>query len=49
MTFSDFVKQKDLFATPVQLTYKGERAFSSFYGGCCSILFVLVAVAIFAL
>ena len=48
MTFFDFVKRQDLFAIPVQLTYKGERAFSSFTGGCCSILFVLIAVAIFA-
>ena len=48
MTFFDFVKQQDLFAIPVQLTYKGERAFTSFCGGCVSILFALIAAAIFA-
>ena len=48
MTFADFVKRQDLFAVPVQLTYKGERGFSSCIGGCCSIIFVLTAVALFA-
>ena len=47
MTFFDFVKRQDLFAIPVQMTYKGERGFSSFIGGCCSIVFVLIVMALF--
>ena len=48
MTFFDFVKRQDLFAVPVQLTYKGERGFTTFCGGCCSIMFVLIVMSLFA-
>ena len=47
MGFFDFVKRQDLFAVPVQLTYKGERGFSTFCGGCVSIMFVLTVMALF--
>ena len=47
MGFFELVKRQDLFAIPVQLTYKGERGFSSFLGGCCSIIFVLTVMALF--
>ena len=44
----DFIRNQDLFAAPVYLTYKGERAFNTAFGGCCSILFVLYAIAMVA-
>jgi len=40
------IKSQDLFGVPVQLTYKGERAFNTIHGGCFSaiiVLFLLVA------
>ena len=43
------VKSKDLFAVPVQLTYKGERAFSTLCGGGLSILLILGLTAYFAI
>ena len=47
MTIFEFVKGQDLFAVPVQLTYKGERGFSTFCGGCVSIIFVLTVIVLF--
>ena len=43
----DFVKEQDLFRVPVQLRYKGKRGFTTFIGGCCSIMFVLTVIALF--
>ena len=34
----DFVKERDLFAVPVNLTYQGSDAFSTFLGGMCSLM-----------
>ena len=42
----NFIRGRDLFATPVQISYKGSRAFRTVLGGICSILFIAV-VAIF--
>ena len=42
----DFIRSKDLFAAPVQLTYKGQRSFNTAVGGVCSILFILVSVVV---
>ena len=36
-----FVRQLDLFAVRVQLSYKGRRAFNTATGGCISLLLVL--------
>ena len=47
MGFLKFLKRQDLFSVPVQLTYKGERGFTSAVGGFCSIIFVLTAIALF--
>jgi len=35
------VKSQDLFGITVQLTYKGQRSFSTACGGCLSILIVV--------
>ena len=35
------IKQRDFFAIPVQLTYKGQRKFNTLLGGCCSIILVI--------
>ena len=47
MGLLDFLKRQDRFGVPVQLTYKGERFFTTAVGGCCSIMFVLTAIALF--
>ena len=49
MGLTEFLKSQDLFGTPVQLTYKGERGFKSAVGGCCSIMLVLIAIALFTI
>ena len=41
---ANFVRRSDLFAIPVQLTYKGQRKFDTFLGGCCTILLVIAAL-----
>ena len=48
MGISNLIKKSDLFCVPVQLTYRGEREFKTITGGCCSILFLLAVVTIFA-
>ena len=35
------IKEQDLFGTTVQLTYKGEGAFNTVFGGCVSLIMVL--------
>ena len=47
MGLIEFLKRQDLFGVPVQLTYRGESAFSSPVGGCCSIMLVLITMALF--
>ena len=47
MSVTDLIRQQDLFAIPVQLNYKGRRSFTTFIGGCCSILLVLSTIALF--
>ena len=37
----ELIKQQDLFGVPVQLTYKGERAFNTAFGGCLSLLLIV--------
>ena len=39
------IKSQDLFAVPVQLTYKGERAFNTFCGGCISVILIPILIA----
>ena len=41
------VKDQDLFGIPVQLTYKGERAFNTVFGGCVSIVIIVSFTALF--
>ena len=45
--FGKKIKDQDLFAIPVQLTYQGRRAFGTIYGGCISICMVLALCAYF--
>ena len=45
----NFIREQDLFAAPVQLTYKGQRSFNTAFGGVCSILFILASVVVFGL
>ena len=35
------IRSRDMFAVPVSLTYRGERAFYTFCGGCISTLLIL--------
>ena len=42
-----FIKNRDMFATTVQLTYKGQKKFSTLLGGTCTILFVLALLVLF--
>ena len=35
------IKERDIFAIPVQLTYKGQRKFNTVCGGCCTIILYL--------
>ena len=43
----NFIRGQDLFATPVQISYKGSRAFRTILGGMCSILFIAVVTIFF--
>lgn len=43
----ELVKSQDLFGAPVQLTYKGERAFNTVSGGCCSLLLIMILICAF--
>ena len=36
------VRDLDLFAVPVSLTYKGKKRFSTLFGGCFSLVLILV-------
>ena len=42
-------RRQDLFAIPVQLTYKGHKAFNTMVGGCFSIFLILVFLTIIAI
>ena len=44
---ASYIKEKDIFAIPVQLTYKGQRKFNTMVGGCCTILLFLMIVISF--
>ena len=43
------IKSQDLFAIPVQLTYRGEKGFNTFCGGCISVLLIAGLSTYFAL
>ena len=45
---ADAIRRSDLFAIPVQLTYKGSKAFNTMVGGCFSIALILAFMSIFA-
>ena len=45
MKLSEAIRQFDLFARPVTLTYKGKRSYNTVLGGFLSITFVLVFTA----
>ena len=45
MSFTDLIRQQDLFAIPVRLTFRGKRSFQSLLGGLISILFIMTATA----
>ena len=41
----NLVRELDMFAMPVSLTYKGKRQFSTLLGGFCSLFLILVFMA----
>ena len=41
---SNAVRNVDMFAVPVSLTYKGKNRFNTFCGGCFSLLIILAFV-----
>ena len=41
---SQSVRRRDLFAIPVQLTYKGQRKFHTLLGGFCTVILTIAAV-----
>ena len=43
------IRGTDLFATPVELSYKGQRAFKTVLGGICSIVLIVVVALSFAI
>ena len=43
------IRDQDLFAIPVQLTYQGQREFGTIYGGCISICLVFALCTYFAI
>ena len=45
---SPAIKRQDLFGIPVQLTYNGQVAFNTVFGGIVSILFMLALAAAFS-
>lgn len=38
------MRSLDFFAVPVSLTYKGQKSFKTFVGGCISLLLLIVCV-----
>ena len=42
----EWVREQDLFAVPVQLTYKNQKAFNTMCGGFCSLVLYLTFVTI---
>lgn len=43
-----FLKTIDIFAKPVQLTFKGKEKFSSKFGGFLSIAVIVLIISLFA-
>ena len=43
----NWIRKQDLFATPVNLSYKGGRAFRTVLGGICSIIFIAAVATLF--
>jgi hypothetical protein len=46
-TLRGFVKGLDIFAKPIQLTYKGREKFKSFFGGFLSMIIFLFLLSVF--
>ena len=46
MGIQDCIRDRDLFAIPVQLTYKGQSGFNTLLGGSCSILMILTLLTV---
>ena len=42
-----FVRDNDVFAIPVRMSYKGNRQFNTILGGICTILFGLAVGSVF--
>ena len=43
------IKSFDFFAIPVQLTYNGQRAFFTLFGGCVSLILIICLAVVFIL
>lgn len=48
-TILQTIRDKDIFAVPVQLSYKGQKAFNTVAGGCISIITILAFMAVFVI
>ena len=44
----DFIKEQDLYASPVVLSYRGKRGFNTMLGGIGSILITVMLLAFFS-
>ena len=44
-SIKEFIRKRDFFGQAVQLTYKGQTRFKTWFGGCVTIL-IVVAIAI---
>ena len=48
MGVRNFLRERDLFGVPVNLTFRGRSEFQTQLGGCCSLLLILFAMCYFA-
>ena len=37
----EWIREWDFFAVPVRLNYKGQKAFNTTIGGCCTLTFLI--------
>ena len=43
----DFLKVLDIYAKPIQMTHKGKEKFSTTFGGCLSLLILMLILSLF--
>ena len=42
------IRRSDVFGAPVQLKYKGKKAFNTLFGGCLSLILIIGLIVYFA-